>query len=327
MRISRRTTIVNGTAAIAGLGLPAGLHAQADYPSRPITYLVPYPAGGLNDSVARGVALKMTEVLGQPVVIENKAGAGTSVASAYAARQPPDGYMVYGGGTSLAINPALKGNEPYDPKRDFLPVSLVARSAFVLHVHPSVPANNLQELIAWLKANPGKVDYASSGVGATNHLQGELFKRMAGVNINHVPYRGGAPAAQDLSAGVVKMMFAAILEAMPLLRGGKTRPIAVSSKQRVSVLPDVPSLDEAGVKGFEAIFWQALYVPANTPKPIIAKLNAAVLRATSDAELRKRYAEQGADLEGSTPEELAALLDRDTKLWGDLIREQNIKSE
>jgi tripartite-type tricarboxylate transporter receptor subunit TctC len=150
---------------------------------------------------------------------------------------------------------------------------------------------------------------------------------MAGVNINHVPYRGGAPAAQDLSAGVVKMMFAAILEAMPLLRGGKTRPIAVSSKQRVSVLPDVPSLDEAGVKGFEAIFWQALYVPANTPKPIIAKLNAAVLRATSDAELRKRYAEQGADLEGSTPEELAALLDRDTKLWGDLIREQNIKSE
>lgn len=324
MKFSRRQTIVAlGTAAI----VPAtAVRAQLPWPNRPITYVVPYPAGGLNDSVARGVAQKMSEVLGQPVIIDNKAGAGTTVASVYAARQPPDGYMIYGGGTSLAINPTLKGNEPYDPKRDFMPVSLVARSAFVLHGHPSVPASNLVELIAWLKANPGKVDYGSSGVGATNHLLGELFKRAAGVEMNHVPYRGGAPAAQDLSAGVIKLMFAAILEAMPLLRGGRSKPFAVSSKNRVSVLPDVPAVHET-LPGFDGVFWQALYVPAGTPAAIIDKLNDAARKATADAELRKRYAEQGADLESCSPDELAALLERDSVMWGTLIREQNIKAE
>jgi len=272
------------------------------------------------------VAQKMSEVLGQPVIIDNKAGAGTTVASMYAARQPPDGYMIYGGGTSLAINPTLKGNEPYDPKRDFAPVSLVARSAFVLHAHLSVPANNLAELIAWIKSNPGKVDYASSGVGATNHLLGELFKRAAGVEMNHVPYRGGAPAAQDLSAGVVKLMFAAILEAMPLLRSGRTRPFAVSSKNRVSVLPEIPAVHES-IPGFDGVFWQALFVPAGTPAPIIEKLNDAARKATADTEMRKRYAEQGADLEACSPAELAALLERDTVLWSTLIKEQGIKAE
>lgn len=325
MLTRRRFAGAAGSAALAAAALPAA--AQADYPVRAISYVVPYPPGGVNDAVSRGIAQKMSEMFGQPVVIDNRAGAGTSVASAYVATQKPDGYVIYGGGSSLAINPTLKTGETYVPKRDFAPVSLTSRTAFVLHVTADLPVANLKELLAWLKANPNRANFASSGVGAVNHLSGELLKKMSGVEINHVPYRGGVPAAQDVAGGQVPMMFSAVLEALPLLQGKRTRAIAVSSKTRVAVLPDVPSVHEAGLAGFDTVFWQGLFVPTGTPAPVIAKLNGAVRRAASDPDMVKRFADQGTELASSTPEELAALLDRDSQVWGTLIRELGLKAE
>ena len=315
-----------GLAGIAGsLALPA---AAQTWPAKPITLIVPYPPGGLNDVVARAYADKMTQDLGVAVIVDNKAGAATTVASNHAAKAAPDGYTTYGAGTSLVINPTLQGNVQYDPIKDFVPVSLMSVTPFILHVNAAFPAKDMKELIAHVKANPGKFNIASSGIGAVNHMCAELLKAEAGLNLVHVPYRGGAQAGQDLAAGQAQMMFSASLEANPLIQRGATRAIAISSARRSPAFPDLPTVEEAGgIKGFDAVFWQALVVPAGTPQAIVARLAASIAKVAADPALKARMAAQGVDLRSSTSAELADLIAREDKRWSTLIRERGIKPE
>lgn len=325
--VTRRAWLAaaGGWAALAAAGTAA--RAQT-WPSRPITLIVPYPPGGVNDVVARAFAEKLTQSLGVTVIVDNKAGAATTVASNLVAKAAPDGYTIYGGGTSLVINPTLQGNVQYHPFDSFEPVSLMSVTPFILHVHSAVPAKNAKELIALIQANPGKYNIASSGIGATNHMLAELFKDMAKLNLTIVPYRGGAPAAQDLSAGIAQMMFSASLEAAPLLARGATRALAISSAKRSSAFPDLPTVEEAaGLPGFGAEFWQCLVVPKGTPRPIIDRLQAAIAAVVADKEMQERFAKQGVDLVASTPKELHELMVREEKRWSTLIREKGIKPE
>jgi tripartite-type tricarboxylate transporter receptor subunit TctC len=325
--VTRRVWLAgaSGWAALAATG--SGARAQA-WPSKPITLIVPYPPGGLNDVVARAFGEKLTQLLGVAVIIDNKAGAATTVASNLVAKAAPDGYTIYGGGTSLVINPTLQGNVQYHPFDSFEPVSLMSVTPFILQVHSAFPAKDVKELIAVIRANPGKYNIASSGIGATNHMLAELFKDMAKLNLTIVPYRGGAPAAQDLAAGLAQMMFSASLEAAPLLARGATRALAISSAKRSAAFPDLPTVEEAsGLAGFGAEFWQCLVVPKGTPKPIIDKLQAAIAAVVADKEMKERFAKQGVDLQSSTPKELHDLMVREEKRWSTLIREKGIKPE
>jgi tripartite-type tricarboxylate transporter receptor subunit TctC len=322
----KRTTFV--AAALAAALLPIASLAQTDWPNKPMTYIVPYPPGGLNDAVGRVYAERLSTELGKTVIVDNKAGAATTVASNFVAKAPPDGYTLYGGGTSLVINPTLTGNVQYDPHKSFDLVSLMSFTPFILHVHADFPAKNMAELIAHVKANPGKFNIASSGVGATNHLAAELFKAQTKLELVHVPYKGGAQAGQDLAAGQAQMMFSASLEAKPLLTAGKTRAIAISSLKRSPAFPDIPTVAEsAGLPDFEAVFWQGMVVPAGTPKPIIDKLQKAIAKIAADPEMIERFKQQGVDIRSSTPEEFKAFFDKEEKRWVTLIKEQGIKPD
>jgi tripartite-type tricarboxylate transporter receptor subunit TctC len=290
--------------------------------------VVPYPPGGLNDAVARVYADKLTAILGKSILVDNRAGAATTVASNAVAKAAPDGYTIYAGGTSLIINPTLTGNVQYDPHKSFDLVSLMSFTPFILHVNADFPAKNMQELIAVLKANPGKYNMASSGVGATNHMAAELFKARTGLNYTIVPYRGGAQAAQDLAGGSAQMMFSASLEAKPLLDSKKTRAIAISSQTRSLAFPDIPTVAEVtDMKDFLAIFWQGMVLPAGTPKPIAAKLQAAIAKVAADPEVIERFKVQGVEIKSSTPEEFKDFYLKEEKVWTTLIKEQGIKSE
>ncbi len=329
-RACRIALALSGALALA---LPLAAVAQtttapSDWPAKPITMVVPYPPGGVNDLVARAVADRMSQTLGKPVIISNRAGAATTVASNFVAKAAPDGYTIYAGGTSLVINPTLQGNVQYDTRRDFRPVSLMSVTPFILHVHPSLPVTDLSSLIAYAKANPDKLNIASSGIGATNHMAAELLKEAAHIRIVHVPYKGGAQAGQDVAAGNAQMMFSAVIEAMPLLEGKLTRAIAISSNKRSPAFPDLPTIEEAGgPKGFNVVFWQAMVVPAATPQPIVDRIYEATRKAVDDPELQKNFGRQGVELRGSTPEELKQLFEREEKTWSTLIREKGIKAE
>jgi tripartite-type tricarboxylate transporter receptor subunit TctC len=322
----KRSTFVAVTFAAALM--PFAATAQADWPTKPIQLVVPYPPGGVNDAVARAYADKLSTDLGKPVLVDNRAGAATTVASNYVAKAAPDGYTIYAGGTSLVINPTLNGNVQYDPHKSFALVSLMSFTPFILHVNADFPAKSMAELIAVVKANPGKFNIASSGIGATNHLAAELLKAQAGLKLVHVPYKGGAQAGQDVAAGNAQMMFSASLEAKPFLQSGKTRAIAISSLTRSPAFPEIPTVAEAaGLPDFEAVFWQAMVVPAGTPQPIIDKLAAAIARIAADPEMKARFAAQGVELRSSTPAELATFLDKEEVRWTTLIKEQGIKAE
>jgi tripartite-type tricarboxylate transporter receptor subunit TctC len=322
----KRSTFV--AVALAAALMPFAATAQTDWPTKPIQLVVPYPPGGVNDAVARAYADKLSTDLGKPVLVDNRAGAATTVASNYVAHAAPDGYTIYAGGTSLVINPTLTGNVQYDPHKSFAFVSLMSFTPFILHVNAEFPAKNMAELIALVKANPGKFNIASSGIGATNHLAAELLKAQAGLKLVHVPYKGGAQAGQDVAAGNAQMMFSASLEAKPFLQSGKTRAIAISSLTRSPAFPEIPTVAEAaGLPDFEAVFWQAMVVPAGTPQPIIGKLAAAIAKIAADPEMKARFAAQGVELRSSTPAELAAFLDKEEVRWTTLIKEQGIKAE
>ena len=322
----RPTTFV--AAALAAMLLPMAVAAQADWPNKPMTYIVPYPPGGLNDAVGRVYAEKLSAELGKTVIVDNKAGAATTVASNFVAKAAPDGYTLYGGGTSLVINPTLTGNVQYDPHKSFDLVSLMSFTPFILHVHADFPAKTMAELIAVVKANPGKFNIASSGVGATNHLAAELFKAQTGLKLVHVPYKGGAQAGQDLAAGQAQMMFSASLEAKPLLTAGKTRAIAISSLKRSPAFPEIPTVAEsANLPDFEAVFWQGMVVPAGTPKPIIDKLHKAIVKIASDPEMIERFKQQGVDIRSSSPAEFKDFFAKEETRWVTLIKEQGIKPE
>jgi len=321
----RHFSVGAGAAALAG-GAPA--LAQADWPSKPVSMVVPYPPGGLNDVVARAFADKLTGALGKSFIVDNKAGAATTVASNFAAKAAPDGYTIYAAGTSLVINPTLQGNVQYDPRKSFLPVSMMSLTPFILHVTAGFPPKDMPELIAYLKANPGKFNMATSGIGAVNHMCAELFKARLGLDYAVVPYRGGAQAAGDLAGGQAQMMFSASLEASPLISSGRTRAIAISSIKRAPAFPDLPTVAEVSpLKDFDAVFWQAMVVPAGTPAVVIGRLGAAIAKIVADPDMKKSFAERGVELASSSPAELAALIEREDKRWSTLIRERGMKAE
>jgi tripartite-type tricarboxylate transporter receptor subunit TctC len=301
--------------------------AAQSYPDRPITLVVPYPAGGGNDVLGRLVAERMSKALGGTIVVENRGGAGGTIATRQVAKSPPDGYTMLIATSSLAINPSLYPNIGYDPIKDFAPIGLLASGANVALVHPSVPANSIPELIELAKKNPGKLNFASTGSGSSVHLAAELFAAMAGIKINHVPYRGSGPALNDLLGGHVTMMFATVPSSAGIVTGGKVRALAVSSAKRLAAFPQLPTIAEAGLPGYAAELHYGLVAPAGTPRPIIDKLNAALRSALEDQTLRERLAREGAVPLPSTPEEYAADIAAEEKMWGKIVRDAGVKGE
>ena len=327
--LKRRALVLAATAsALAALAALAPLPAQADgpYPNRTITVIVPFPAGGTTDILARVVGLYVGKDLGQTVVVDNRAGAGGNIGSLFVARAPADGYtLVMGTVGTHAINQSLYAKMPYDNIKDFTPITRVAMVPNLLVVNPGQPYASVKELIAYAKANPGKINFASSGNGTSIHLSGELFKQMAGVDMQHVPYRGSAPALTDLMGGQTQVMFDNMPSSIPFVREGKLRALAVTTARRSPALPDVPTIAEAGVPGFDATSWFGLLAPAGTPVPVIARLNASILKALADPEVKKKLVEQGAEPSGETPEQFAAFIKAETAKWGEVVKRSGAK--
>ncbi|HEY2872546.1 MAG TPA: tripartite tricarboxylate transporter substrate binding protein [Reyranella sp.] len=315
-------------AALAATFVAGAASAQTDWPTKPVTMVVPYPAGGLNDAVARVYADKLTAILGKTVLVDNRAGAATTVASNSVAKAAADGYTIYAGGTSLIVNPTLQGNVQYDPHKSFDLVSLMSFTPFILQVNADFPPKNMAELLDYLKANPGKVNVASPGVGSMSNMAAELFRARTGLKYILVPYRGGAQGGQDVAAGNTQMMFSAALEAKPFLDSKKTRAIAITSLTRSPAFPDIPTIAEAAnLPDFQAIFWQAMVVPAGTPKPIVDKLQAAIGKVAADPEVIEKLKAQGVEIKSSTPDELKDFYLKEEKVWTTLIKEQGIKAD
>jgi tripartite-type tricarboxylate transporter receptor subunit TctC len=298
-----------------------------EYPNRPITLVVPYTAGGGNDAMARIVAEKMSHTLGHQIVIENRGGAGGTIATRAVARATPDGYtLVLGGTGTLAINPTLYTNVGYDPRKDFAPVGLIATSALVVLVHPGVQAKSIGELIALAKKTPGKLNYASAGPGSGIHLGTELFASMAGIKLTHIAYRGSGPALNDLLGGHVDIYFSSLPPAVGIAGDGKVRALAVTGPQRSRVFPDLPTVAEAGLPGYEAVLHYGIAAPAGTPGPIIAKLNAAMREALALDEVRTLLENTGAEPLPSTPEAYAADIDREETKWSRIVVQSGAKA-
>jgi tripartite-type tricarboxylate transporter receptor subunit TctC len=316
-------------AAVAfGLGSAVAPASAQSFPSRPITIVVPFAAGGGTDIAARIIAQKMTEMLGQNVIIENVAGAGGNVGTNRVAKAAPDGYTILMGTISThAINPAVFKKMPHDPVADFAPISLLALVPSVLTVSNDFPAKDVKELIARLKAEPEKHAYASSGVATPQHLGGELFKTMTGTQMQHIPYRGGGPALQDVASGKVAMIFDNLPSSAELIRAGKVRGFAVTTKTRSPAFPDMPTMEEAGLPGYEIYSWNALFAPAGTPKDVIAKLNDVANRAAKDPAISKRLADLSAVVVGTTPEELAAHVKAELAKWGPIAKATGAQME
>ncbi|MDT3684331.1 MAG: tripartite tricarboxylate transporter substrate binding protein [Pseudorhodoplanes sp.] len=297
--------------------------AAQTYPSQPIKIIVPTAPGGVADIVGRTLATKLTEA-GKTAVVENKTGAGGAIAADFVAKSAPDGYTVYVGfHATNAILPHLQKLN-YDATKDFIPVTIAGRTANILVVHPDVPAKSMKDLVAHAKANPGKVTFASQGNGSTGHIVGEQFKEVAGVNIVHVPYRGGAPAVQDLIAGHVTMMFDVLTLAVPQVKGGKVKALAVASPGRVPLLPDVPTVAEAGFPQLESGPWFGFFVPAKTPKPVVDWLYAEAKKAFSAPDVKAQWEKQGLTAALATPEETKKFVDSEYKRWGDVIKKAGI---
>ena len=299
-----------------------------EYPSRPIRMIIAFPAGGGSDIVGRALAQQLSELLGQPVVVDNRGGAGGIIGTELGARAAPDGYtLTVGSSGGFAITPHLNPKLPYDPVKDFAPVGLFTRLTFVLDVHPALPAASVAELLALTKSRPGRLNFGSSGQGATAHLATEMFMSMTGARMTHVPYKGAAPAMTALIAGEVEVLFDSMPTTLPHARSGRIRPLAVTTLQRSMLLPQLPTLDEAGVKGYELASWFGLFAPAGTPRPIVGKLNAAVNKATARPEMRERLSGQGAEPLGGTPQDLASYLRRELAKYGKVIRAAGIRGE
>jgi tripartite-type tricarboxylate transporter receptor subunit TctC len=311
----------------AALLAPLPLSAQ-DYPTKPITLVVPYAAGGGNDAMARTVADKMSKTLGQQVVVENRAGAGGSTATRAVARSAPDGYtLVIGGTGTLAVNPTLYQNVGYDPRKDFAPVGLIGTSALVVTVDPKLPVHSIRELIDLAKKEPKKLNYASAGVGSGIHLGTVLFELMAGVELTHIPYRGSAPALTDLIGGHVSIYFSSLPPVLALAREGKVRALAVTDSKRSPVFPELPTVAEAALQGYESVLHYGIVAPAGTPAPIIAKLNAALRDALRAPDTQERMAADGTEPLPSTPAEYSADIDREELKWSAVVRKSGAKAE
>jgi tripartite-type tricarboxylate transporter receptor subunit TctC len=300
--------------------------AGADYPQKPIRLIVPFAAGGGNDAVARTIAQRLSVGLAQQVVVDNRAGAGGIVGAELAAKAAPDGYTLFLGGVgSHAINPGVHRNLPYDPVKDFAPVSLIASAPLILVVNPAVPANSLRELIALAKANPQMLNYASNGNGSSSHLAAVMFESMTGTRMTHVPYKGLAPALVDLLAGQVQAMFSSVVAILPHVQAGKLRALAVTGEKRLALIPDVPTVAEAGVAGYQAGSWYGILAPAGTPPDIIRKLNDEIVKAIRQPDMKQAFALEGAEPIGSSPQEFAAHIRAELSRLGKVAREAKIE--
>src|SRR5579859_3706184 len=307
--------------------IPQAVTAQS-WPNRPVRFLVPFAAGaGINDIMARLVGQHLGAGLGQPVLIENRAGAGGIAGTEAAAKAAPDGYTFLMTNVSLITSAYLYSHLSYDPQKDLVPVTLVATSPLLLVVNPAVPAKSVQEFVAYAKANPGKLNFGSGGVGSTPHLSAELFKSAAGFDAVHVPYKGGAPALNDLIGGQISFMIENMPGTMPFVKSGKLRALAITSPQRSPLEPSLPTMAESGVPGYEVVGWQGLFAVAGTPREIVARLQAEVAKVLRLAEVRERLAGLGADGVGSTPQEFAAFVRAENARWSKVIREKGIRSE
>ena len=307
-----------------------GAQAQAQtptYPDKPIRIIVPYPPGGFNDTLARTVGAKLQAAWGQPVTVENRPGGGTLIGTDAAAKAAPDGHTLFITPFAFAVNQSIFKKLPYDPVKDFAPITLAASTPNLLVVSTALPATSVKELIAQAKARPATIAYASTGIGSSNHLSMELFKQMVGVDITHVPYKGSAPAVTDLLGGQVGVMFDNIPNVIQHVKAGKLRALAVTTPMRSPHVPDVPTVAESGVPGYEVGVWFGFAAPAATPAPIIAKLNAEIVAILKTAEVRDKFSAQGVDVIGSTPEQFAAHLREQSARWAKVVREAGVTPE
>jgi len=313
-------------AAVAA-ALSAAPAAAQTYPAKSVRVIVPYAPGGNTDFTARAIAERLGPIFKQQVIVDNRPGGATNIGSEAVARAAPDGYTLLMGGASNAINMSMYNKLPYDTLRDFEPVILCVQGANVLVVHPSVPAKTLKELIALAKAQPGKLNFASSGLGSSNQMAGELLKVMAGINIVHVPYKGNAPAITDLLGGHVEMNFSGVPALVPHINSGRVRAIAIGSLKRFPALPDVPTFDESGLKGYEATTWFGLMAPAKTPKEIITRWNTEVDKILKSPDLSKRFINDGLEPKGGSPESFAKFIRAEIDKYARVVKAANIKKQ
>jgi tripartite-type tricarboxylate transporter receptor subunit TctC len=323
-----RISIVNMALAAAGFAFPPAATAQAPaaYPTKPIRFLVGFAPGGTTDILARGLAQKMSESMGQSVIVENRAGANTSIATELVARAAPDGHTILLNAQGHATNATLM-KLSFDAVRDFAFITLAAETQNLIVLHPSFPARNVRELIAFSKKRPGEINYASSGTGTTVHLSAELFQLMAGVKWVHIPYKGGAPAMTDMLAGQTSLMFGSMLTVIEHARAGKLRAIAVTGDKRATGVPDIPTVAESGVPGYNVTAWYGVAAPAKTPSAIVERLNSEIVRALKAPDLRQRLVSQGVDPVGNTPQQYTAFVQNEVQKWAKVIKAANIKGE
>jgi tripartite-type tricarboxylate transporter receptor subunit TctC len=313
------TLLLTAVATVAG--------AQ-NYPTRPIRFVVPFPPGGGNDVMARIIGQKLTDAFGQQVVIDNRGGAGGNIGTETAARATPDGYTLFLGGVgSHGTNPGLQAKLPYDPVKDFAPVSQIASASLVVVSNLALPAKSIAELMQYAQTRPGQINYASSGTGSIAHLSVELFNSMAKIKLQHVPYKGTGPALTDLLSGQVQLLFNSALSMLPQIRANRLRALAVTSATRIAPLPEVPTLNESGVPGYDATSWYGVLAPAQTPRTIIDKLNAEIAKAVKAPDLRDRLQSEGAIPVGNSPEQFAAFIQRELARWAKVIKDAGIKVE
>jgi tripartite-type tricarboxylate transporter receptor subunit TctC len=305
-----------------GLGLCTTAYAQA-YPSKAVRMIVPFPPGGGTDYTARLIGQKLSELWGQPVVIENRPGASTIIGSELVVKSPPDGYTLLMGSTNHTINPSLIAKLPYDTIRDFAPITVCVTSSYVLVVHPSLPVKSVKELIALAKARPGEINYSSSGSSGPQHLAGELFKMMAKVDITHVPYKGGGPAVTALLGG--QLQFSTPVSSLPHVKSGKLRPLAVTGLKRSEAVPQLPTISEAALPGYEAVTWWGLLAPARTPREIVNKVHGDVVKVLQAPDTREKLARECVSPAGTTPEQFAAMIDKDIVTLGKVVKTANVK--
>jgi tripartite-type tricarboxylate transporter receptor subunit TctC len=320
--INRRGLLRIAGAAGLAAGLSSHARAQDAWPTRPITYVVPFTPGGSTDVIGRLISQKLAEALGQPVVVDNKPGAAGAVGASYVAKAKPDGYTLFGGTISThAINASLYKNLPYDPVKDFEPISLVAFLPNVLIVDPNLGVNSVAELIALLKKDPARRTFASSGAGTSTHLAGELMGDLLGIKLTHIPYKGTPPAMLDVSSGQVTFMFDQMTAALPLVQSGKLKPLAVTTARRMALAPQLPTMVEAGVPGFEMASWQAVYAPKNLPKPIAQRLSTEITKILQTPDVKDKLTNQlGMEVVAGSPAQLAALMQKEIPRWGELVR-------
>jgi tripartite-type tricarboxylate transporter receptor subunit TctC len=322
-----RTWKISLCAAVLTLAASAPAYAQT-YPNRPITLVISFAPGGSTSIVGRVVADKMAQLLGQGIVVDHRPGAGGTVGTKFVAKSQPDGYTILLGYTgTLAIGPSLYKEVGYDPRKDFAPIGMIGNAPSALVVHPSFPAKSVAELIAYAKANPGKINFGSAGVGSVNHITGEYFARSAGITLVHIPYKGTGPALTDLLGGHIPMALAPIPAVHANVSAGLLRALAVTGKTRNGLMPDVPTIAETGLTGFEASLYYGLVAPAGTPRPIIERLNKELRAALASDEVKKQLAADGTEITPGSPEEYADFIDKDEKKWSELVKASGVEQE